>query len=407
MPILMGFKLRGFESSSAPPAAARRQTAFSTSAPVHITSVLLGRRICFIAGTLAKGGAEQQLYYMVRAIQAAGGLPHILCLTQGEFWERQISLLGVPVEFVGHRTNRLARLAAITARLQALKSDLIQSAHFYTNIYAAVAGRILGIPAVGAIRSDLVHEISANGRLLGQASFRFPSKLIANSTAAATTAREMNRAVRIAVLHNCVDTDRFHPLIPVAAPEPPLLLCVGRLIPVKRHDRFIRLVARLKRESQQPFSAILCGGGPLEAELKDLARQNGLPASALQFAGALDDLAPLYRRSSVLVLTSDYEGTPNVVLEAMASGLPVISTDVGGVRDLVQDGQSGYLIPPQDEEALLERTKTVLLDGPLRKKMGASARAFVLGGYSHSSLGGRLAEAYLGLGFWSTVSNLV
>src|SRR5215510_2403397 len=99
--------------------------------------------ICFVAGTLGQGGAERQLYYMLRELRENGATPRLLSLTRGEFWESRISELGVPITWIGESPSRLKRLSKIIATLRAEPPDVLQSQHFYTNLYVAGAARAL------------------------------------------------------------------------------------------------------------------------------------------------------------------------------------------------------------------------------------------------------------------------
>jgi len=91
----------------------------------------------------------------------------------------------------------------------------------------------------------------------------------------------------------------------------------------------------------------------------------------------VQDPAPLYRKADVFVLTSDHEGTPNVILEAMACGLPVVATAVGGVPDLVQDGVTGFLCAPRDTAGIVAALARLAGDPVLRREMGERARVHV------------------------------
>ena len=87
--------------------------------------------VCFLAGTLEHGGAERQLYYMLQTLRQSGMAPRLLCLDRGEFWERRIQSLGVPMTWVGQRPSRLARLVRVLSELRAAAPDLVQSQHFF------------------------------------------------------------------------------------------------------------------------------------------------------------------------------------------------------------------------------------------------------------------------------------
>jgi len=120
--------------------------------------------VCFLAGTLGRGGAERQLTYMLRALGSAGASTRVLCLTDGEPFQREIEALGVGVEWVGPSGSRAARLYRIIQALRRRPADILQSVHFYTNLYATVAARVVGICDIGAIRNDLSsEELKENG----------------------------------------------------------------------------------------------------------------------------------------------------------------------------------------------------------------------------------------------------
>src|SRR5881628_3033168 len=99
--------------------------------------------VCFLAGTLAQGGAERQLFYILQALCQAGGAPRLLSLSRGEFWEEAIKGLGVSITCVGHYATRWKRLVRIVKELWRDPPDVLQSQHFYTNAYVSVAARLL------------------------------------------------------------------------------------------------------------------------------------------------------------------------------------------------------------------------------------------------------------------------
>src|SRR6266403_5610096 len=96
-------------------------------------------KICFLAGTLEHGGAERQLFYMLRALCRRGAAPRLLSLDRGEFWEEPIRSLGVPVTWVGQQQSRLARLVRILRELRANPPDVLQSQHFFANGYVGLS----------------------------------------------------------------------------------------------------------------------------------------------------------------------------------------------------------------------------------------------------------------------------
>ncbi|WP_406700190.1 glycosyltransferase family 4 protein [Singulisphaera sp. Ch08] len=360
---------------------------------------LAGLRIAFIAGTLGQGGAERQLYYILGALRESGVAVRLLCLTRGEYWERRIRALGVPVAWAGASEWKAARLYRIIATLAEDSPDLIQSHHFYTNLYAEAAARALGALSVGAIRNDALSEVRANGRILGRLSLRTPQWIAANSSAGIQNAIELGvPSGRIRLLSNVVDTEQFSP--PTVGRDSNVgqravrILAVGRLERQKRFDRLLGLLAQLRSRTTSRFVARIVGGGSLGSELEAQANAFGLTPGTLQFQPPTAEMASFYRTADVLVLTSDWEGTPNVVLEAMASGLPVMATKVGGVADLIQHGLTGLLAAPDDERGMLENLSALVESARLRNQLGASARDFVVANHSMEGLPRQLRSFY-------------
>jgi glycosyltransferase involved in cell wall biosynthesis len=157
------------------------------------------------------------------------------------------------------------------------------------------------------------------------------------------------------------------------APEDVLFVCVARFFPQKNHrlllDSFARGVA-----SDPHAHLLLVGSGPLELEVKKRAETLGL-RNKMRFLGVRADIPEILGAADAFVLSSDWEGNPLSVMEAMAAGKPVICTAVGGVPELVEDGECGLLVPQRDEKALAKAMKYILEDSEARTRMGrASAR---------------------------------
>lgn len=358
---------------------------------------LRGLRVALVAGTLGQGGAERQLYFMVRALLAAGARPRVLSLTRGEFWEPRLRALGVRVEWVGQSSARVARLARVVAALRDERPDVVQSAHFYTNLYVAAAARLLGAVEIGALRSDAVNEVAGTGRVLGALSLRLPRTVAANSRTGIANAVALGVPPhRLLLLPNVVDVGRFVPR-PERVGTAVRLLAVGRLGPEKRLDRLLRALAAVRRRAVVPVRATIVGDGPLRRDLEAEAARLGLVGDRVTFVGAVADVAPHYRAADLLVLTSDWEGTPNVVLEAMASGLPVVATDVGGVADVVP-ADAGRLVPRDDEPALADAILDLVGDPAARRACGRRARVFVERHHATARLGVALRRLYAAAG---------
>jgi glycosyltransferase involved in cell wall biosynthesis len=179
------------------------------------------------------------------------------------------------------------------------------------------------------------------------------------------------------------DPEAFHPRVPGAASSPPLVIFVGALTRGKRPDRFVDVVARL-RDGGIPLRAEIVGGGPLHDELADVA-----PMAHIDLLGSRADVADLIRRADILVFTSrpEGEGMPGVLIEAGLSGIPVVATDVPGVRSVVADGETGVVVGVDDLPGLTAAVSDLLLDPVRRGAMGRAARDRCLERFSMDAVG--------------------
>ncbi len=176
----------------------------------------------------------------------------------------------------------------------------------------------------------------------------------------------------------------------------PVVLCVSRLVPIKNVAVFIDAVA-VARRRHPDVCAVIVGEGPLQTALKERATALGI-GDALRFAGYVDqqDLPRWYRAADVFVLSSDFDNSPNVVLEAMASGLPVVATDVGGVADFLETPEGGTLVPKGDAASLGNEIVTLVGDDIKRRSAGSFNRLRATMKFSWRTSAEQLLAAYRG-----------
>ena len=190
-------------------------------------------------------------------------------------------------------------------------------------------------------------------------------------------------AARVQHICNGVDTERFHPrgagLIPDDQNEDDRRICVGtvgRLDPIKGHGTLLESLARIftvRHDLRDRIRLVIVGDGPVREDLETKCKTLGLVGS-VELAGRSDDIPRALRDFDLFVLSSLNEGISNTILEAMASGLPVVATRVGGNTELVEDGVCGLLVPPQNADALAAAILTYLDDADLRDAHGRAAR---------------------------------
>jgi glycosyltransferase involved in cell wall biosynthesis len=270
------------------------------------------------------------------------------------------------------------RLKLLARRFRRDGVRLVHAFLFQANAYTWMARRLAGVPHL--ITS--VRNCQGVGRVRDWANrlaFRASDAIVCNGEAVRTFLRQHYGAPpgRCVVIYNGVDLERFAPPASADADRPagdgPLVLTVARLVPQKDVALFVEAAARLRQAHPSARFAIV-GDGPARPELAAQARARGLDG-ALQFLGARTDIADLLRTADVFWLTSAVEGLPNVVLEAAASALPVVTRDVGACREIVRPGATGYLVSARDPEPFVRYTLPLLQDRARARAMGRTGRA--------------------------------
>jgi glycosyltransferase involved in cell wall biosynthesis len=352
-------------------------------------------RVALLAGGLWKGGAEKQLVYMARALTETGAEVRVYSLTRGDFYESHLMRLGISVEWVGQRQHPIWRLVRLAQELRRFRPHILQATHFYVNLYPTLLAPLCGAVAIGSIRNDVFHELEANGAWGGWL-LRRPPALLANSDAARRNAEALGAdPALIRVLPNVIDMGSLQDdgVKPLSDQDGIVVLGLSRLMPMKRLDRFLAVVA-LARRHGTPIRARLVGDGPERERLLREAQTLGLLPDAITFAGHQDDIAAELAGAHILLHTSDHEGFPNVLLEAMAAGLPVVTTPAGDAGTVVENGTTGYVVPFDAIDLMAERLGDLARSAELRARLGAAGRERARRNYGYPKLATRLLEAY-------------
>jgi glycosyltransferase involved in cell wall biosynthesis len=237
------------------------------------------------------------------------------------------------------------------------------------------------------------YDFAVYHRLIGPILHRIWKRaelVVANSQGLAALARDFDQRVNIEVIPNGVDILQYQ-MPPDRDWENPHMLWVGRLVYQKGLDILVESLGELK---SLPWKLTLIGDGPQRAALQRLAIERGID-DRLEFTGWLDRAALMkyYYASNLFVFPSRHEGMPNAILEAMASGLPVIASRIAGNEELVLPEKTGFLVPPQDAGGLREALETLLVDPERRKQMGLASRQRVEANYTWE----QVAREYLTL----------
>ena len=363
-------------------------------------------RVTLLARQLVNAGAERQLYLLAAHLARADWDAHVISLgdaAEREHWAEPLRQLGMAVEHVppGPVLARVARLRRLFRRHE---PDVVHAFHVHVAPYAILARRSRSVPVVSGIRSlpeswylqptmwervalygstTLVCKTQAARELLHRRFPRCASSLVIRNGAALPARSTSAEQQRIA---------RARLALPQTAP---VIGIVARHVEAKRVDRFLHAVAALW-SVHRDLRAVVVGTGPENAALRRLAA--GLPcASAITFVGEEADAVPLLPAFDVLCLTSDTEGMPNVLLEAGAWAIPVVATRVGGVPEVVVDGETGLLSASDDVPAIAACVDRLLRSPALRHAMGEAARRHVASTFGTDAMGSAYERLYVEL----------
>lgn len=354
-------------------------------------------RLALIIPSLVAGGAERVLSVLANEWVRRGHEVVLITLTPTEedFYpvDRAVDRVGLDLAVRPRGTRWLTVNAARIRRLRHLiassKADVVVSFLDEANLLALIATRGLGIPVAVSVRTNpTAHYLKPTHRALRRALYPRASAVVVQTQDAGAWASRFVPAGKVFVIPNPAS-----PPPEVEPTEPELnIAAVGRLVEQKGFDVLIGAFA-LCAASQPEWTVTIAGAGPELPNLVEQARLLGV-GERVRFPGLTTKPYALFSRSSLFVLSSRHEGFPMVLLEAMASGLPVIATDCRfGPRTIVRDGIDGILVPPDDRESLGAAMARLMADPEERSRLAERAPS-VLERFSLSSVAERWDELF-------------
>jgi glycosyltransferase involved in cell wall biosynthesis len=333
-----------------------------------------------ITGSEYTGGAETHLLELIKGLQSQGHRCTVLAGPPDGMFCRQVCELGVPIHTVPSLRKRLnpvrdgMALAEVTYTLRAARPDIVAAHTAKASFLTRIAAYILRIPCVFT-----PHGWSIVNRQTGECSRAFLTleRLAGHFSNTVITVCEEERRLaeafriieseKIAVVHNGIPDGAG-----LADPtrEPVTLAMPARFDAPKDHVTLLKALATLVK---YPWTLRLAGAGRSLPSIRRLARTLGIERR-VKFLGECSDVPRLLAESQIFVLSSKIEAFPISILEAMRAGLPVVASNVGGVREAVEEGRTGYLVSPGDPQALGERLRTLFADPLLRLSLGRQGR---------------------------------
>ena len=364
---------------------------------------MVSQRILFVIDSLRVGGAETLLLDLLDAAKARGDLAHVAYFTPGP--------LAPEVEKRGIATTRLSRkglrdplaLWRIWQLMRRWQPDVVHSHLTKSDLVAQLAARMRRLPRLVTLHNAAPWRKKRLPARLYHWVVGKPDALIAVTPLVADHVARYGGVPRenIEVIQNGVDLSRFSPenatpldLSQFGVPKDAVVIAkVGRLNVQKDHANFLRAAAILARKDPRAHFLVV-GDGELMTQSQELAQQLGLGPDRLTFTGNIRQMPELLSAIDIFMLASAWEGLPMVLLEAMAMGLPVVSTAVGGVPDLIANGENGMLVPASDPAALAAAGGMLVSDADLRHRIGAAGQDTVRARFSGKAMTDRIWALY-------------
>ncbi len=330
-------------------------------------------KVVFLLEELNFGGTQRQTLELARRLPRQKFNSEIWLLRAGEALAPLARSWQIPVVPLAP-TSTVGPLSLVNLwrRLRQGKIDLFLLLTAIPNIWGRLLAKLTDQPCIiGNVRSKTAHR--QHERWL----WPLTNHLVCNNSHLKRLLIKEYKIPpeRLTMIPNGVDTDFFQPPSGGRTAGNFIVLSIGRLVPDKDQETLIEAFSLVRR--RHPEAELwLVGDGPRQDDLEQLLRQK-LPAhQATLFPGQVD-IRPFLDQASLFALSSVTEALPNVLLEAMASGLPVVATNVGGVPEVVSPGQTGWLVPPREPAILAEAIIKLLVEPELRRTFGQAGRARV------------------------------
>jgi glycosyltransferase involved in cell wall biosynthesis len=349
--------------------------------------------VLFIIDSFEQGGSERQAMQLLTQLHASGECRvHLACLQNRGSLRAEADQLGIGEihEYAlnsFYDLNFVKQLRRLVHFIKENEIDVVHTHCFYTNIFGMTGAFLAGVRARVTSKGETDGFRTPMQKRAERAAFRLSHRVIANCLVVQSQLiREGVSPSKIIQHYNGLDLDRLkvrdglrreEALAEFKLPTDRRYMSIVANLrnPVKDHPMFLRAAARVRAAVPDAGFAI-AGEGELMDGLRELAGQLGIQDDVF-FLGRCDRVADLLFASDIGVLSSKAEGFANAILEYMAAGLPVVATDVGGAREAIAEGETGYTVASGDDQKMAERIIELLNDPKRARAMGNRGKSFV------------------------------
>lgn len=376
--------------------------------PISLQAHTKRLRVLHVVSSLGVGGTEHGVLKVIREL-GDSDFEHEICAVRGidqEFAHR----MNIEVKHTSVGTSALGfqfPLFRLKAVMKSFQPHIVHSRNF-GSLEAVPAARLAGVPVV--IHSEHGYELEIlsglplRRRVLCRAFYAMTDQVFTVSEDLKNYHSKQSwlPAEKFKVIHNGVNTSVFCPRPEESAafrgdlgipPDCVVIGSVGRLVPIKNYETLLAAAEILVKRGEN-VQVVIAGAGPELGRLRAMAQASADFCNRVRFLGPSDRIDRILSAMDIFVLPSICEGMSNTVLEAMATGLPTVVTNVGGNSDLVQDGITGFLFQPREVDSLATKLSLLVKSTHLRRLVGAAARQRALRKFDLALMVQRYRELY-------------
>lgn len=324
--------------------------------------------IVLVVGQLGNGGLERQLAFLIPALQNRGVMVRCVVWNYQEddaYVDRMKAILGKNMTGFDTAQGSISKLFALRKLLKHNRPDLVMSFSTFINLPVYISS--LGVcNSIGSLRTS-AKLYAQSGGVKAKLNLRYPPQILANSEKAISELKQLYPNVKAAYLQNTIDVQKFGGVQKSEDKHMGSSVSVGNVRTVKRLDRMLLLFEKLKKQGYKSKHTHIGGGEGLDA-LKAKASEMGLN-DIITFAGQQTNVIEILSNHDLFLHFAEYEGSPNVIMEAMAAGLAIITTDCGDVSAYVKEGQNGYVVHPFEVDEYANHYLQLMENADLRNSM--------------------------------------
>jgi glycosyltransferase involved in cell wall biosynthesis len=366
--------------------------------------------VVYVIADMITGGTQTHLLQVFRYLDRTVFRPSLFVLRDGGNLLGEAAAAGVDVRTFGmtgtlRNPRDLKGLAAMVRAVRELRPAVVHGYLLRGNFYGAVAGRLAGVPAVVTSKRGLHEPAGLAETLSVQVSNRLSHAVTGNSLEVLEFTRRVEGRfpAPMTMIPSGIDTDRFDAGRVGGWPRGSLREALGigsspvvgtaiTFRPRKGFRMLFEAMAEIRRRVPDAH-LVIAGADEMSPEARDLAERLDL-VRWIHLLGRRGDMPEVLSALDVFVLPSESEGMSNAILEAMAMRLPVVATDVGGAREQMAEGETGFLVDYPDSAALAAKVTRLLEDPALRERVGSAGRERVVAHYSAAGMVRQIEDLY-------------